>query len=383
MELRKVCLRSAAVITAGVAVPLGIFRLSGSAERLRRFAESSGRLTVADRSSGTEKAAGAEVSAEKEKAYPQSVGASSLELSLTLAPSEDEPEFSSSEIPSPLPAEDMWDELPYPSPLDDRDGVIERFNFGYYTDDGYFDLPSGGQVRNCTTLTEEYLLEQAAEGLPFDTDISGGEPLVLIYHTHTTESFELTERDWYDRDFTGKTTDPDKNIISVGNCICKELDAAGIPYIHDTLVHDYPSYDSAYGSSREAVQEILEEYPSIKVCLDIHRDGIERADGTRVAPVAEINGRSAAQIMIISCADDGSGNIPRYMENFRFACALQSQVESDWAGLTRPVLFDTRYYNQDLSTGSLLIEMGSHGNSLSEAQYSGELLGKSLAVLLS
>ena len=71
------------------------------------------------------------------------------------------------------------------------------------------------------------------------------------------------------------------------------------------------------------------------------------------------------------------------MENFRFACALQSQVESDWAGLTRPVLFDTRYYNQDLSTGSLLIEMGSHGNSLSEAQYSGELLGKSLAVLLS
>ena len=127
-----------------------------------------------------------------------------------------------------------------------------------------------------------------------------------------------------------------------------------------------------------AVQQILEEYPSIKVCLDVHRDGIEREDGTRLAPVAEIEGREAAQLMIISGCDDGTMGMPDYMKNFHFACALQSALESDWQGLTRPILFDYRHYNQDLTTGSLLIEVGSHGNSITQAQYTGELIGKTL-----
>lgn len=113
--------------------------------------------------------------------------------------------------------------------------------------------------------------------------------------------------------------------------------------------------------------------------MDIHRDGIEREDGTRLAPVTEIDGREAAQIMIISGCDDGTMNMPDYMQNFRFASLLQSSIESMHSGLTRPVLFDYRFYNQDLTTGSLLIEVGSHGNSLDQALYSGELIGESLA----
>lgn len=168
------------------------------------------------------------------------------------------------------------------------------------------------------------------------------------------------------------------NMLSVGDKICEQLDKAGVAYIHDTLVHDYPSYDGSYDSSRMAVKQILEEYPSIKVCLDVHRDGIEREDGTRLAPVAEIEGREAAQLMIISGCDDGTMGMPDYMKNFHFACALQSALESDWQGLTRPILFDYRHYNQDLTTGSLLIEVGSHGNSITQAQYTGELIGKTL-----
>ncbi|HIX32974.1 MAG TPA: stage II sporulation protein P, partial [Candidatus Gemmiger avium] len=59
----------------------------------------------------------------------------------------------------------------------------------------------------------------------------------------------------------------------------------------------------------------------------------------------------------------------------------ESAMESRFPGLTRPVLFDYRYYNQDLTTGSLLIEIGSHGNTLSEAVYSGQLVGEALAGL--
>ena len=125
----------------------------------------------------------------------------------------------------------------------------------------------------------------------------------------------------------------------------------------------------------------MKKYPSIKICLDIHRDGIQREDGTRIAPVTQIDGKQAAQIMIISGCDDGTMGMPNYLQNFSFACKLQSQIESDNNGLTRPVLFDYRHYNQDLTTGSLLIEVGSHGNSLDQVQYSGELIGKSLVRL--
>ena len=110
----------------------------------------------------------------------------------------------------------------------------------------------------------------------------------------------------------------------------------------------------------------------------MHRDAIERDSGERIAPVAEIDGKNAAQIMIISGCDDGTMGMPDYMKNFRFAALLQNQLEGDWEGLTRPVLFDYRKYNQDMTTGSILIEVGGHANSIDQALYSGELIGKSL-----
>ena len=85
--------------------------------------------------------------------------------------------------------------------------------------------------------------------------------------------------------------------------------------------------------------------------------------------------------MIISGCDDGTMDMPNYMDNFRFACELQSETETLFSGLTRPILFDYRFYNQDLTSGSLLIEVGSHGNTLEQAKYSGELIGKALAEL--
>lgn len=75
-------------------------------------------------------------------------------------------------------------------------------------------------------------------------------------------------------------------------------------------------------------------------------------------------------------------DMPDYMKNFRFASLLQQQMSSDYTGFTRPILFDYRKYNQDLTTGSLLIEVGTHGNTLEQVEYSGELLGKSLAKAL-
>lgn len=269
---------------------------------------------------------------------------------------------------------------PYPQTLESRDGVIKAMTYGFYSGSGYVDLDGGGQIRNCSDIPNETLLAESRKGYDF-TVTADGTPQILIMHTHETESYEPYSRDFYDRSFTSRTTDDEKNMAAVGDAIAAELERNGIGVIHDVTKHDYPSYNGSYDRSRETVQAILEENPTIKAVLDIHRDAIEREDGTRIAPVADINGRNAAQIMIISCFDDGSGRLPHYMSNFRFAAALQQQLESDFGGLTRPVLFDDRFYNQDLTAGSLLIEVGGHANSIDEAIYSGELIGKSLSSL--
>lgn len=208
---------------------------------------------------------------------------------------------------------------------------------------------------------------------------------VLIMHTHTTESYEPFDRDYYDENYSARTLDENFNMIKVGNAIAKTLSENGIGVVHDTTIHDYPSYNGSYERSAETVKTWLERYPTIKVVLDVHRDAIERTiDGetVRVKPTTEIDGKKAAQLMIIAGCDDGKMNMPNYKENLRFAAALQDRLETDSPTLTRPLMFDYRKYNQNLTTGSILVEMGGHANSLDEAVYSGELLGKSLSTLL-
>jgi stage II sporulation protein P len=270
---------------------------------------------------------------------------------------------------------------PYPESLESHDGKISAMTYRYFTSSEYINLEKGGQVRNVTSVSNEKLLTESKLLPDFKIELNG-EPQVLIMHTHTTESYEPYQRDFYDSSFNSRTTDPTKSVIAVGNQIAYQLEQNGIGVIHDTTLHDYPSYNGSYDRSRVTVKKILEENPSIKIVLDIHRDAIEKADGCRIAPTTEINGKSAAQVMIICGCDDGTMNMPEYMKNFRFTSLVQQQMESDYPTLTRPVLFDYRKYNQDLTTGSILIEVGGHANSVDQAVYSGELVGKSLAQAL-
>lgn len=200
-------------------------------------------------------------------------------------------------------------------------------------------------------------------------------------HTHTTESFEPYVHSTFDTSFNYRTTDSAYNVVSVGDTITQQLEAAGIAMIHDTTIHDYPFYNGAYERSAETVKAILAEYPSICVVLDIHRDAIQDGN-TLLQPVVEIDGKEATQVMIISGCDDGTMDLPNYLQNFHFACRLQTCMEQRYPGLTRPILFDYRKYNQDLTTGSLLIEIGTHGNTLEQVQYAGKLVGKALAEML-
>ena len=281
--------------------------------------------------------------------------------------------------PAAEPAEDAAaTPAPTPGPPPEGMGAIVSAHYQQGSGDAYIPC-TAGTIKNCTSLSAAEVAEAASAPLPFNIEVGSSEPQVLIMHTHATESYELEDLGWFDPEYTCRRTDTSLNMVAVGAAIAEQLNAAGIVTLQDATLHDYPSYNGSYERSNATVRSYLEKYPSIKVVLDVHRDAIETDEG-RVKAVADVNGKTAAQVMIICGADKG-GNLPNFKQNLAFAAKWESAMESRFPGFTRPVLFDYRYYNQDLTTGSLLIEIGSHGNTLEEAVYSGQLVGEALAGL--
>ncbi|MBQ8795745.1 MAG: stage II sporulation protein P [Clostridia bacterium] len=206
---------------------------------------------------------------------------------------------------------------------------------------------------------------------------------VLIFHTHTTESYLEYDQGYYHESFYPRSEDESKNMVSVGREIAKSLEAQGIGVVHATEVHDSPEYNGAYYRSWDTIEKYMEKYPDIKVVLDIHRDSIAGEGGAKVKPTFEVQGKKAAQIMIMAgCDPNGEYDFPDWEYNLRFALKLQQYAEDMYPGMTRPLYFGYFSYNMPISRGGLLIEVGTDVNTVSEAQYTGKLLGNVLAKVL-
>lgn len=261
---------------------------------------------------------------------------------------------------------------------DKKDGAISEYT---YKNDGVTDKYGLVRVKNVnkTDINIEKLLKT-----DLDLSIKKDEPSVLIFHTHTTETYQILDRDFYAQGFLSRSNDKNINMVRVGKAITEEIEKSGYSVIHDTAIHD-GTYNTAYAHSRKSIESYLKEHPSIKIVLDIHRDAIQRSDGTKIKPTATIDGKNAAQIMIISgCQekDNGVENFPDWKENLVFAVHLQNTLEELFEGITRPLYFSPRKYNMDLTHCSLLVEVGSDANTLEEAVYTGKCLGKAVSEIL-
>lgn len=209
------------------------------------------------------------------------------------------------------------------------------------------------------------------------------EPQVLILHTHATESFLDSDRDFYTDKDASRTTDETKNMVALGKIVADKLNEAGIKTIHDTTLHDYPSYNDSYSRAAKTITGYLKQYPSIKIVIDLHRDAISPAANEKVKVTTEIDGKKAAQIMLVMGSQSGSvKNFPNWQENLKLAVKLQQTVEVMYPSLARSLSLMPKNYNESLTTGSMLIEMGTDANSLEEVKYSAELLGNALKSLL-
>ncbi len=235
-------------------------------------------------------------------------------------------------------------------------------------------------IKNSTGYTPDYAAALSGE-LPFSLDDSR-RVQVLIYHTHTCESYMTEDSGVYYEDFYPRSRDPLMGVCAVGEAVTRMLKARGIGVVHDTTLHDYPSYDGSYDRSYDTVSAYLEKYPDIKVTIDLHRDSMTADDGTKYKPTFTYEGHKAAQLMIMTGHDDGDGRIPMWEENLVFALQLQQKCEELYPGITRPLNFGDFVYNMDVNNGSLLIEVGTDANTAEEAVRTGEMLGNALAALL-
>ncbi len=239
---------------------------------------------------------------------------------------------------------------------------------------------NGIYVRN-TTLEHDIDIPKYLKGKVY-ADIDEGEPSVLIYHTHTTETYELLDKGFYTNERSSRSEDSKENMVRIGEEICKVLESLGYKTIHDKTIYD-KEYSGSYDRSFENVRKILLENPSIQIVLDVHRDAIYQKDGSKIKPVSEISGKKAAQITIVSGCEDGNVvDFPNWEKNLAFAVQLQNKMKNDNPTLMRPLLFCSRRYNMHLTSCSLVVEIGTDANTLDEAIYSARLFGVSLSEFL-
>lgn len=214
---------------------------------------------------------------------------------------------------------------------------------------------------------------------PLTWDLMGEAPTVLILHSHATESYEKQAQ--YTETSPYRTLDTNYNMVSVGARVAEILEAEGIRVIHDRTLHDYPSYNDAYGNARSAITAALAEHPSICLVLDLHRDAAEDAGGNQKVSTVTVEGESCANLMLVMGSDKGSLSYPNWERNLALAVKLQAQLEQTHSGLCKPIKLVTSRYNQDLSTGALLVEVGTAGNTHAQAIRAAEYLAEGIVAL--
>lgn len=279
--------------------------------------------------------------------------------------------------PQPEPSPEVTVEPdPLPSATEAPDGIIPRTMVAG-TSASYVNSGSVS-IYNHTDYTLD--IDQLLADAPALTAGSDA-PQVLIFHSHATEAYTPSGTDVYEESDSYRTLNTDQNMVRVGEEMAKIFEAAGIEVIHDTTLYDYPSYNEAYNRSSAGVAHWLEEYPSIQLVLDVHRDALAASDGTIYKTVAGTV-ENCAQVMMVMGSDAMGQEHPNWRINLSLATSIQKALADKWSTLARPLVLRTSRFNQHQSTGEILLEVGTHGNTLQEAITAARLYARTVADMM-
>ena len=227
------------------------------------------------------------------------------------------------------------------------------------------------KIKNQTsyTLTEEML----------NPDITIDNKNILLFHTHSCESYTASEKYQYTPTGNFRTTDLNFTVTRVGAELETQLKQYGYSVYHDSSYHDYPAYNGSYTRSLQTVENILKTYPS-DIIMDVHRDAIGSRED--YAPTVKIGEDYAAQIMFVIGTNDGGLNHPNWNQNLKFAIKVQQKAEEMYPGLFKPIILRNSRYNQQLARGASIIEVGATGNTMEQCLNSMKYLSKVLSEVL-
>ncbi len=235
---------------------------------------------------------------------------------------------------------------------------------------GNYTVINGVYIKNASSRT---LDAQKLGSGQFAAQLTENGPQVLILHSHGSEAYSMPAGQEYTPSGTFRTTDTNYNVVRVGDEIASVLSTYGISVLHDRTLHDYPSYNDAYSNSYASVESYLSKYPSLVYVLDIHRDAIQDADGQQYKLVSSEDPNAAQCSIVMGTSYDA------WQENVTLAISVQETLNAQSPTLMRPLTVRGYSYNQQLSTGSLLVEIGAAGNSLDEAILGARLFAKGFA----
>ncbi len=227
------------------------------------------------------------------------------------------------------------------------------------------------KVRNETEyeLTEEML----------KPDITVNKENILLFHTHTCESYTPSENFEYEQTGTYRTTDFNYNVVRVGTELTNQLKSYGYNVIHDNTYHDYPAYNGSYGRSLTTVKNLLKQYDNTDIVIDLHRDAI--GDYT-YAPTVQIGEEQAAQIMFVIGTDGGGLEHENWNDNLKFAIKVQEKANELYPGLFKPIILRNSRYNQHLAKAACIIEVGATGNTMDQCLNSMKYLAKVMSEVI-
>ena len=196
---------------------------------------------------------------------------------------------------------------------------------------------------------------------------------VLIFHTHTCESYTPSEQYSYQQTGNFRTTDLNYTVSKVGDELNKYLLGYGFKVTHDKTYHDYPAYSGSYTRSATTVEKVLKTNSS-DIIIDLHRDAI--GSKSNYDPSVKIGEEVAAQLMFVIGTNGGGLHHPNWQQNLKFAIELQQKANEMYPGLFKPMIIRNSRYNQHLGKAACIIEVGATGNTLEQCLTSMKYLAK-------
>ena len=234
---------------------------------------------------------------------------------------------------------------------------------GYPGQDGVY-------VQNASGLSYD-LASMLADPVKITKNKSTEEPTVMILHTHASEAYVDQKG--------GRSEDPAHNVVYIGDVLTEVLTAKGIGVVHCRTISDSPSYNQSYNRAMDIIEKQLEKTPSIKVIIDLHRDSMITSSGTEYKVVSEIDGETCAQLMFVMGTNAGGLSHPNWKQNLNFAVNLQKSILSEYPTLMRPINLRKQRFNEQATTGSMILECGTSANTIQEAEAAIRAFGKKLA----